>query len=131
MGRIVTQVRIENVGDESKALHCDALVDTGAAYLVLPAAWRDRLGPLEKLAGVPLELGDRSRKMGEIWGPVKVQLEGFRPIFTEVLFIEMQPQQGNYEPLLGYIPLEQSLAAVDMVGHRLIPLKAVDLKQLR
>jgi len=33
-----------------------------------------------------------------------------------------------YEPLAGYIALEQSMAAVDMVGHRLVPVKHMDLK---
>lgn len=129
MGRIVTQIRIDNTSEAGASIMCDALVDTGAAYVVLPSAWKSRLGKLEKLGDVPLELGDQTRKTGEIYGPVKLQMEGFRPIYTEVLFIEMQPQQGNFEPLLGYIPLEQSQAAVDMVGHRLIPVKAVDLKR--
>jgi hypothetical protein len=35
---------------------------------------------------------------------------------------------GRYEPLLGYVMLEKSKAAVDMVGHRLVPLKHLDLK---
>ena len=36
MGRIVTQVRIRNLLDEGNVISCDALVDTGAAYMVLP-----------------------------------------------------------------------------------------------
>jgi hypothetical protein len=43
----------------------------------------------------------------------------------------MQPQDGGYEPLVGYIVLEQSRAAVDMVGHRLVPVKHFDLKGIR
>lgn len=129
MGRIIAQLTIGNPADLSVSLQCDALVDTGAAYLVLPSAWKEKLGKLEKLADVPLELGDQSRRSGEICGPVKIMLNGFRPIFTEVLFIDMHPQHGGYEPLLGYIPLEQSQAAVDMVGHRLVPVKVVDLKK--
>jgi hypothetical protein len=129
MGRIVVQIAIDNPADTEASLRCDALVDTGAAYMVLPSAWKEKLGKLEKLADVPLELGDQTRRTGEICGPVKLRLNGFRPIFTEVLFIDMQPQYGGYEPLLGYIPLEQSQAAVDMVGHRLVPVKTVDLKK--
>jgi hypothetical protein len=49
-------------------------------------------------------------------------------VFNEVTFVNSEPQDGAYEPLLGYIPLEQSRAAVDLVGHRLVPLKASDLK---
>ena len=38
MGRIVANVRIGNLLDPNKTLECDALVDTGAAYMVLPKA---------------------------------------------------------------------------------------------
>ena len=40
----------------------------------------------------------------------------------------MAPENGIYEPLVGYIVLEQSQAAVDMVGHRLLHVKKMDLK---
>jgi len=40
----------------------------------------------------------------------------------------MEPLEGGYEPLLGYLILEQSQVAVDMVGHRLVPVKYIDLK---
>jgi hypothetical protein len=49
---------------------------------------------------------------------------------TEVLFIDRQPEDGAYEPLIGYIPLEQAQAAVDRVGHRLVKVSRVDLKSL-
>ena len=40
----------------------------------------------------------------------------------------MEPVDGFYEPLVGYIVLEQSQAAVDMLGHRLVHIKRLDLK---
>ena len=40
----------------------------------------------------------------------------------------MTPADGEYEPLIGYVILEQSQAAVDMLGHRLIPVGRMDLK---
>jgi predicted aspartyl protease len=46
MGRIITRVRIKNLLEEQAIISCDALVDTGAAYLVLPKAWKDRLGKI-------------------------------------------------------------------------------------
>ena len=49
MGRIVTSVTIENAKDLAQGFRCDALVDTGASYMVLPSAWRDRLGDLETI----------------------------------------------------------------------------------
>lgn len=65
---------------------------------------------------------------GKICGPVRIQIEGFRPIYNEVLFVDMHPEDGEYEPLIGYVILEQSQAAVDTLGHRLIPVKRMDLK---
>ena len=64
---------------------------------------------------------------GTICGPVRIEIEGFRPIFNEVLFLDMIPANGEYEPLIGYVILEQSQAAVDMLGH-LIPVTRMDLK---
>lgn len=64
----------------------------------------------------------------EICGPVEIRIEGFDPIFSEVLFLDMNPDEGEYEPLTGYIILEQSQAAVDVLGHRLLHAKKVDLK---
>ena len=128
MGRIVSSVRIENVGDPSKSIRCDALVDTGASFLVLPNVWKDRVGALETAPRVSLETADLTKIEGEICGPVRIQIEGFRPIFSEVLFVDMRPEDGVYEPLIGYIVLEQSQAGVDMVGHRLVHVKSMDLK---
>ncbi len=128
MGRIVSSVTITNIADPSKNLRCDALVDAGASFLVLPNAWKDRLGDLEVIETISLETATQDTVEGEIRGPVRIQLEGFRPIFNEVLFVAMNPEDGIYEPLIGYIVLEQSQAGVDMLGHRLVPIKHMDLK---
>jgi hypothetical protein len=128
MGRIIAPVRIENLTDRKASIHCDAMVDTGASHMVLPAAWRERLGGLEEIAKIPLETATQEVIEGTICGPVRIQVEGFRPIYNEVLFIDMEPANGEYEPLIGYLVLEQSQAAVDMLGHRLIPVKHMDLK---
>jgi hypothetical protein len=34
--------------------------------------------------------------------------------------MDMLPEDGEYQPLVGYIVLEQSLAVVDMVEHKLV-----------
>ena len=128
MGRIVSSVTINNVSDPSKNIRCDALVDTGASYMVLPNAWKDRLGNLESSQEVDLETAIQDIVKGEVCGPVKIQIEGFRPIYNEVVFLDMKPTDGVYEPLIGYIVLGQSQAAVDLVGHRLIHTKRMDLK---
>ena len=128
VGRIVASVTIENATDLSQGLRCDALVDTGASFMVLPSVWRERLGPLDTTTQVEMETATQEKIRGEVCGPVRIQIEGFRPIHTEVSFVEMQPRDGEYEPLIGYLVLEQSQAGVDVLGHRLVPIKYVDLK---
>jgi predicted aspartyl protease len=133
MGRIVASVRIANVSDTSKQVRCDALVDTGASHMVLPRAWKDRLGELESTTTIELETATQqiiTQQIinGEVAGPVRIQIEGFRPIYNEVAFVDMDPEDGEYEPLIGYLILKQSQAAVDMLGHRLVPIKHMDLK---
>ena len=128
VGRIVTSITIENASDASKALRCDALVDTGASFLVLPGAWRDRLGALTSSTEIEVETATQETITAEVCGPVRIQIEGFRPIFSEVVFVDMKPANGNFEPLNGYIALEQSQASVDMFGHRLVPNRHIDLK---
>ena len=128
MGRIVVPVHIRNPFDAGREILCDALVDTGASGLVLPAAWRDRLAPFIKSRTVKLETADQRVIDGEICGPVEVQIEGFDAVFNEVTFVPSAPEGGGYKPHLGYILLEQSRAAVDFVGHHLLPVKTFDLK---
>ncbi len=128
MGRIAVEATIENGTDVTFRIRCDALVDTGAAYLTLPNVWRDRLGKLTTLDTVTVETATQAVVSGDICGPVLLRMEHFRPILTEVLFVEMDPADGQYEPLIGYIPLEQAQAVVDPVGHRLVKVSRVDLK---
>ncbi|MGF1614975.1 MAG: hypothetical protein ACFCVA_14010 [Gammaproteobacteria bacterium] len=128
MGRIVISVSVQNLSNPDQRIRCDALVDTGASHLVLPSAWKGRVGELEELDTVELELANQQSVKGVIYGPVRIQIEGFRAVYNEVLFVDMEPEDGVYEPLLGYIVLEQSAAAVDMLGHRLIHVKRMDLK---
>jgi hypothetical protein len=98
--------------------------------MVLPSAWKNLLGLLETGTEIEVETATQERMTAEICGPVRIQVEGFRPIFSEVAFVDMNPANGEYEPLIGYIVLEQSQAAVDMLGHRLVPVKYMDLKAL-
>lgn len=98
------------------------------AHVVLPLAWKERLGKLNKVRDIDCETATQELIKGEICGPVEIKLEGFAPIYGEVLFLSMEPSDGIYEPLVGYIVLEQSQAAVDMLGHRLVHVKKADLK---
>jgi hypothetical protein len=96
--------------------------------MALPMAWRDQLGDLTEYGKIQLELANQETAEGAVCGPVEIQIGEHRPVCTEVVFVDMEPKNGDYEPLVGYIPLEQSQLAVDMLGHRLDPVKYLDLK---
>ncbi len=128
MGRVITSVTIANAMNRNDSFRCDALVDTCVSMMVLPNAWKERLGDIETVRTVDLETATQQVVSGSVCGPVQIQIEGFPAIYTEVLFVEMKPQDGIYEALLGYLVLEQSQATVDMVRHELIHVKILDLK---
>ncbi|MEK6746843.1 MAG: aspartyl protease family protein [Pseudomonadota bacterium] len=129
MGRIVAKVEVSNFPHLESKISFSALVDTGATYLTLPKTWKDRLGEAAFCEEVLMETATGAEVKGELCSPYRVQLDNFRMLSTEILFVDMIPDEnGDYEPLIGYIPLEQSCLAVDMLGHRLIKLKHFDLK---
>lgn len=128
MGMITVKVAVENVLDPSKRVEFEALVDRGATYMTLPSAWRDRLGAFPKEKMIDIELADQSPHAGQLCAPAKVQIEGFEDVYTEVLFIDMQPSDGKFEPLLGCLPLETGRMAVDLEAHQLVSMKRAMLK---
>jgi len=129
MGRVLTPVKIQNLQSPEHSIEVQAFVDTAAAYLTLPMVWKERLGNLRHFRTVKTQFADQRISVAEIYGPVLLQIDGFEEISTEVLFLDMVPDDhGRYEPLLGYIPLEQANATVNMLEHRLVPVKYVDLK---
>ena len=129
MGRIVVQTTVTNLFDEDKSIRCAMLVDTGAGALILPPAWKEKLGRFKRSEKVELQLANQEVLQGEACWPVEIRIDGFRPVANEVVFVEMGTAEGQeYEPLLGYIVLEQAQAAVDMLGHRLVPVKYIDMK---
>ena len=129
MGRIVAQTKVTNLFDASKSIECGMLVDTGAGALILPLAWKERLGEFPRSERVELQLANGDPVRGEACWPVEIKIQGFRAVSNEVIFAEAQPgEEGEHEPLLGYVILEQAQAAVDMLGHRLVPVKYIDMK---
>lgn len=105
------------------------LVDTAAAYLTLPNAWRARLGQLAVYDTVNVETASQAVVTGDICGPILLQFGSFRQVLAEAFFIDMEPTDDGHEALLGYIPLEQAQAVVDLAGHRLAKVDRVDLKR--
>ena len=129
MGRIIAQTKITNLFDEDKFIQCGMFVDTGAGALILPSAWKERLGEFRRSEAVELLLANRDVVRGEACWPVEIRIEGFRPVSNEVIFVDMeQGENDEYEPLLGYVILAQAQAAVDMLGHRLVPVRYIDMK---
>jgi|SRR5882724_196240 len=102
MGRILTHVTIVNALDPAREVSCQALVDTGAWSLMLPRAWKERLGAFQMTRTVEMVTADQRVVSGEVCGPVTVRIEGFEPISSEVTFVDMEPEGGRYRPLLGY-----------------------------
>ena len=93
--------------------------------MTLPNAWRDKFGELEKVHELDLKLTSGEIRQGEIFAPLRIQIDNFRQIFGEVLFMEMEPdERGNYKPLIGYLPLEAIPVGVDMLNHRLFKVRA-------
>nr|VFJ45543.1 MAG: hypothetical protein BECKFM1743A_GA0114220_100267 [Candidatus Kentron sp. FM]VFJ45635.1 MAG: hypothetical protein BECKFM1743C_GA0114222_100287 [Candidatus Kentron sp. FM]VFK06806.1 MAG: hypothetical protein BECKFM1743B_GA0114221_100256 [Candidatus Kentron sp. FM] len=83
---------------------------------------------------VVVELADGSTKTAELCAPVQLRISDdsgnrFRKTSTEALFIDMAVDEaGRYEPLVGFIPLEQAGVAIDPREQRLFQTKRVDLK---
>jgi hypothetical protein len=101
MGRINASVVVENVLDPSRSFRCDALVDTGASRLVLPRAWKERPGDLPVTRTVEVHTAAQATVDGEVCGPVRIRIEGFPPVSSEVLFLDLAPTDRGHEPLPG------------------------------
>ena len=131
MRRIIAQTKVTNLFDDGKAIECGMLVDTGASALFLPRSWKERLGEFQRSELVKLQLANQDVVDGEACWPVEIEIEGFRPVSNEVVFVDMMPGSAAGEqptPLLGYVVLGQAQAAVDMLRHRLVPVPYLDLK---
>ena len=97
-------------------------VDTGAGALILPRSWKERLGRFLRAEPVKLLLANQEVISGEACAPVEIKIEGFRPVWNEVVFLDAESGgEEDFEPLLGDVFLKQAQAAVDLVGHRLVP----------
>ena len=70
-GRILTHVTIVNALDPAREISCEALVDTGAWGLMLPRAWKERLGALQVGRTVDMVTADQRVVSGEVCGPAR------------------------------------------------------------
>lgn len=133
MGRVMASVTIENKDGPAQMppVMINALVDTGASHLVLPMAWKEKFGAFRVERPDETETATQDRARVTLCGPAQVRVDGFSDARTDVLFLDMKPDRdGAYTPLLGYTVLEMCKAAVDLKKHRLIPVRAFDLRGL-
>ena len=103
-------------------------VDTGVGALIMPSGWKGRLGEFKHSAPIELRTANGKVLQGETCWPVKIEIDGFRPVSNEVVFLDMGDDEAAHKPLLGYVVLAQAQAAVDMPGHRLVPVRYIDMK---
>lgn len=105
MGRITAHVFVKNLFDSESVIHCDALVDTGSAHMVFPTVWKERLGKLDTIREIDCETTTQQLVKGEVCGPVEIKIEGFDPVYSEILFLDMEPEDSRVVPpeiLFGY-----------------------------
>lgn len=86
IGRIITAVDLENPAEPRRHKKIDALVDTGATCLTLPSVWKGQLGSFEMEETIESQIATQEVVTGIICGPVKIRVEGFRAIYSKVLF---------------------------------------------
>ena len=130
MGEIVVDLTVENLVEPSRQITCRATVDAAAYGLILPKAWKPRLGVLPDLTEVDVDLLGGRVVAVEIGGPVRVQLDGFRRMTTEVVFVDMTPlSDGTYLPIVGATVLALANVEIDVQGCRLVARPYYKLKR--
>ena len=132
MRRISAPADVHNVAEPRHGRRIDFLVDTGTSHIVLPSAWKDQFGAFEVEEDIETELANQGVAPATLCGPARIRIEGFRIVHGDIVFMHMdEADAGRYQPLLGYIPLAQSGVAVDMLGHRLVPVQYFDMKAVQ
>ncbi len=111
MGKIFADIIISNADDkalirrgkigrnELRSMNLNILVDTGAYNLAINERIANQLG-LARLGFQTFQLADGSETTLEIVGPVDIQFENRETTCRAVML------QGDTEPLLGQIPIE-------------------------
>ena len=124
MGRVTCKAKIENALDSAQArmgqltadqvrtvVIEDALVDTGASTLALPASMLRQLG---------LDIPSSTRRSRNTTGPSEVKIYGpvRLTIFDRDITLDAMEVADECPVLIGQVPLEHLQLVVDMVTHR-------------
>ena len=127
-GRILTHVTIVNALDPAREIGCEALVDTGAWGLMLPRAWKERLGAFQMTRTVEMVAADQRVVSGEVCGPVTIQIED-RVAEERSVSAALEPHVHEGHLARHRLPaLEQAGLAADPVGGRLLKIPHMDLR---
>ncbi len=125
MGRVVTEITVENIGDALAAFQGslpvdqvrrvtiqDALVDTGATFLSLPTSAIEQLG-LMKISTKRV-ITSKGPSESSLYAAVRLTIQG-RFCTTDVLEVP-----DGVPALIGQIPLENLDFVVDPRNQKLI-----------
>lgn len=116
MGTFECRVQLEGM-DGQGPVELEAMVDTGAAYSMVPASILRDLG-VQPIRKVNLEWAD-GRQAWLDMGEARATIDG-ESVVTLVVFAE-----GGTQPLLGAYTLEGLGLAADPVNAQLIPMPKV------
>ncbi len=126
MGRTIVNIEVANYRDiiayedgripmeKIRKITIAAVVDTGAARLVLPTGIADQLG-LPVTGQCSVRDADHRREVRDIVKDAHVQYGGRASVFDAIL------EPNRPDALLGAIVLESLDMLVDCVGQRLVP----------
>ena len=114
MGKVVEKIKLTNVFDDGRTMEIDAVVDTGATMLVLPAQVIEELA-LRKFREVVVRYANNTKQTKSLYGVVTAELLGRSGHF------DVLEEERGTQPLIGQIVLEELDLVVDPKGKRLTP----------
>ena len=121
MGAFKVRIKMRNLFNEylpeserGEDVECDAMVDTGAAELALPAEIVQKLA-LKAYETVPVVTADAGTHEYRICGMVELEVQGRK---CRVQVIELP---RGAKPLLGAVPLEEMDWHVSPLKKKLLP----------
>jgi len=114
MGKVIEKIRLTSLFDPSRSAEVDAVIDTGATMLVLPADLVERLG-LRKIRDVRVRYANGGSEPKGVYGVVTLELKGRTGNF------DVLAETEGTQPLVGQIVLEELDLVVDPRSRSLTP----------
>jgi clan AA aspartic protease len=137
MGYTYADITILNTGDEEmvrrggmrseeiRSVEVRALVDSGAATLIIDEQLKNKLG-LSVLREVDTILANGQKQKSEVVGPVTIRFKN-REAMCRAFVVP-----GTDSVLLGVLPIEEMDVIIDPVKHELVlPADRLDVARLR